>query len=396
MAERDNILQFPNAAQPPAGRRLIPGRLRAARKLARKTQTELAEAINVSRQAVSAYEQGDKVPEPETFAKLARELDQPINFFTNESRETFGEFGATFFRKFGPDTLRRNEASEELSELFVQSARYLDQFVNYPAVDLPQFEPSDPKAGYSFEEIQTAANECRRSWKLGVGPISNVLALLESKGVAICRYEMEGENVEAFSFWNGPRPFIFMASEKEAGVRTRFDLAHEAGHLCLHKWMDRTELEDKETLRRVEKEADRFAAALLLPDSSFPNEVYSSRLDAFLPLKLRWRVSIQAMIYRCSDLGIIDPDQVLNLRKSISFRKWRTKEPYDNPEQIPLEQPRLLRQAVEMVIAHGRKHPTEVLYDLPMRTSLIERFFGLEEGTLSNAASHQTGPTLKS
>lgn len=62
---------------------------------------------------------------------------------------------------------------------------------------------------------------------MGPGPISHVLALLESKGVVVCRYEMQGESVEAFSFWNGERPFVFMASEKEAGARLRYDLAHE-------------------------------------------------------------------------------------------------------------------------------------------------------------------------
>jgi Zn-dependent peptidase ImmA (M78 family) len=102
---------------------------------------------------------------------------------------------------------------------------------------------------------------------------------------------MEGDNVEAFSFWSGLRPFIFMASEKEAGVRLRYDLSHELGHLILHRWIEKSELEDKATLKEVEAEADRFAGAFLLPSTSFPNEVYTTRLDAFLPLKERWKVS---------------------------------------------------------------------------------------------------------
>jgi Zn-dependent peptidase ImmA (M78 family) len=91
--------------------------------------------------------------------------------------------------------------------------------------------PKDPAGRYALDEIEEIALSVRKHWGLGLGPLSNVLALLESKGIVLCHYELEGESVEAFSFWNGSRPFIFMASEKEAGVRRRYDLAHELGHL---------------------------------------------------------------------------------------------------------------------------------------------------------------------
>lgn len=390
----NNVVEFPGAARSQAGRRLIPGRLRAARKVARMSQGELGERVGVSRQAVSTYERGDKAPEPETFDKIAATLEQPVSFFTANDPELFGAFSPRFFRKFGPETARRNDACATLGEWFVHAARYLDAFVNYPDVDIPEVAPAS-SAGYSFDEIQEAADACRAQWGLGVGPISHVLALLESKGVAVCRYEMTGENVEAFSFWNGPRPFIFMASEKECGVRTRFDLAHELGHLVLHRWVEEDELEDRATLKRIEREADRFAGAFLLPQRSFPNEVYTPRLDAFVSLKRRWRVSIQAMIYRCSDLGLFDADQVLNLRKQISFRKWRTKEPLDDPSIIPLEQPKLLRKAVELVLESQKRHPDEILNDLSYSPRLLEAFYNLTEGTLSGRPQEPFEPTLK-
>lgn len=395
MTSPDNILPFPSAARYQAGRRLIPGRLRGARKAARMSQGELGDLVGVTRQSVSAYERGDKSPDPDTFERMATALDQPANYFLVEDRPLFGEFSPKFFRKFGSETTRRNEACATLGEWFVQAARYLDDFVNYPDVDIPELAPADPVAGYQFDEIQEAADSCRAQWGLGPGPISNVLALVESKGVAVCRYEMSGENVEAFSFWNGRRPFIFMASEKECGVRTRFDLAHELGHLVLHRWVEEAELEDKSTLKRIEREADRFAGAFLLPQRSFPNEVYTPRLDSFLNLKKRWRVSIQAMIYRCADLGIFDSDQTLNLRKQISFRKWRTKEPYDDPNIIPLEQPRLLRRAVELILEGGRRHPEEILNDLALRPRMIEALYNLPEGTLTGHAPESYEPSLK-
>jgi Zn-dependent peptidase ImmA (M78 family) len=186
-----------------------------------------------------------------------------------------------------------------------------------------------------------------------------------------------------------------MASEKEAGVRLRYDLAHELGHLILHRWVEQSELEEKATLKAIESEADRFAGAFLLPSSSFPNEVYTTRLDAFIPLKERWKVSIQAMVYRCRDLDIIDPDQALNLYKQISFRRWRKKEPLDDPRRIPIEQPRLLRRAVELVLESGKKHHEDILNELPLSATWIETFCALVPGTLKPRPPHPFEPTLK-
>jgi Zn-dependent peptidase ImmA (M78 family)/transcriptional regulator with XRE-family HTH domain len=391
-----NIVEFPSAARAtPAGRRLIPARLVDARKAARLNQTELSERIGVTRQAVSTYERGDRIPEAETFSRICEVLAQPAAFFTTEEAPVFGDYSVRFFRKFGPDTARRNDACAVYTRWFVQAAKYLEGHVNYPAVDVSHKAPADPTGRYSEEEIELAAEECRQQWGLGLGPISNVIALVESKGVAVCRYEIENERIDAFSFWNGERPFIFCASDRDSGARARFDVAHELGHLILHRWIEPEELENPKTLKLIEREADRFAGSFLLPRKSFPNEVYSPRLDAFLDLKRRWRVSIQAMIYRCSDLGVIDDLQFTNLYKQLSFRKWRTREPLDDPQTNPIEQPRLLRRAVEMIIEGKRRHPDEIAADLPFNRATLETLCNLPPGFLSPLPPAPEDLTLK-
>lgn len=395
----NRVLQFPTPAAraQQAGRLLIPSKLRDARKVARLSQGDLGDLVGVSRQAVSAYERGDKSPEPATFQKIADVLKQPVSFFTSADRPEFGTAGACFYRKFGSDTVRRNEACAVLGSWLVQTAKYFDAFLNYPTPSIPECAPTSPSGRYSFDEINEIALDVRKKWSLGPGPISNVLALLESKGVIVCRYEMQGESVEAFSFWNGDRPFIFMASEKEAGARLRYDLAHELGHLVLHRWVEQSELEDKATLKHIEGEADKFAGAFLLPSTSFPNEVYTPRLDGFVPLKERWKVSIQAMVYRCKDLEIIDADQALNLYKQISFRRWRKKEPLDDPSKIAIEQPRLLKRAAEILLESGKKQPEDILNELALSADWIERLCALAPKTLSSTPKNTASvdPTLK-
>ncbi len=392
-----NVLQFPGAARDDGfGRRLIPGRLTEARLACGMNQTELASSVGVSRQAISAYEQGDKVPEPGTMRMIAEILGQPIAFFTGESPATFGPFSTNFFRKTGADTKKRNAACAVHAKWFAQTAFAFDSLANFPAVDLPSFEPASAQgAQYDDEEIEDAAESVRQHFGLGLGPISNVVRLLETKGVIACRLEMVGENVEAFSFWSGPRPFVFLASDKSSGARARFDAAHELGHLVLHRWIGPEEIEDKNRLKQIEAEADRFASAFLLPRKSFPNEVYSPRIMAFVELKRRWKVSIQAMIYRCRDLGLFDEQQITNLYKQISFKKWRKSEPLDGPSGIPLEQPLLLGKVADLVINSGALARDELLTILRLAPAIVERLAGLPRGHLGGEPALELNPSLK-
>lgn len=397
MTLNTNVLQFPSAARDDGfGRRLIPGRLTEARLARGLNQTELASAIGVSRQAISSYEQGDKAPEPSTMRSLVEELKQPLGYFTGTSPETFGPFSTNFFRKTGADTKKRNAACAIHARWFAQTAYAFDGVANFPTVDLPSFEPARADGSlYDEDEIEDIAEQVRQHFGLGLGPISNVVRLLETKGVIVCRLEMVGENVEAFSFWSGSRPFVFLASDKSSGARARFDAAHELGHLVLHRWIGPEEIEDKDRLKQIESEADRFASAFLLPRKSFPNEIYSPRIMAFVDLKRRWKVSIQAMVYRCRDLGIFDDQQVTNLYKQISFKKWRKSEPLDGDGGIPLEQPLLLGKVADLVISSGALARDELLSKLRLSPSIIERLAGLPAGHLGGEPNFEINPTLK-
>ncbi len=390
-----NVVQFPLfSGASNSSRSILGSRLRDARKIRMLKQVDLAEAVGVTRQAISLFERGDAQPEASTLRRIASAVKQPVTFFATPDRTGFGVNSTRFYRKTGSDSVRRNESCDVLSNWFVQLAKYFDEIVNYPAVDLPEFRPAKGDR-YSFEEIDRIAIGLRKHWGLGAGPISNVLALFESRGILVCRYELEGGNIDAFSFWNGPRPFIVLASEKRAGARRRFDLAHELGHLVLHRWIDQAAIQDKATLKVIESEADKFAAAFLLPSSSFPNEIYSTKLDSFIYLKERWKVSIQSMIYRCRDLELIDEDQFLALYKGISYRQWRTNEPLDDPATIPVEQPRLLKRAFDLITQSGARSPADVVGDVGLAAEFVEVFCALEPGELASAGTFDTRPTLK-
>jgi Zn-dependent peptidase ImmA (M78 family)/transcriptional regulator with XRE-family HTH domain len=397
MADNDRVISIAPVSRraATAALKLSPSRLRDARIAKRLTQTELAARVGVTRQAISGFEQGQVNPEPTTMGRIATEVAQPLSYFLASDPPVFGNLSPRFFRAIGPDTKRRNLACDVLSTWLAQTAKYFDQFVNYPPLNLPVADtPKGPDGRYQSDEIEIAAEQTRTTWGLGQGPISNVVTLLENKGVIVSRYVIPDENVEAFSFWNGGKAFVFLASQKDSACRSRFDTAHELGHLVLHRWIGPEELENPKTLKLIEREANHFAGAFLMPQKSFPCEVYTTKLDAFVALKHRWKTAIQAMVYRCKELDVIDEDQYTNLYKQISWRRWRTREPLD--ESIPLEEPRLLGRAVELVLSSGSQTSDDISAAVQINRRDIEQFCNLPKGALNTKeVPHEFRPTLK-
>ncbi|WP_170295253.1 ImmA/IrrE family metallo-endopeptidase [Paracoccus aestuariivivens] len=379
MAAINNIIHISQAARGKhPGRLLIPARLTEARTAKKMTQSQLAAQIEVSRQSVSTYELGTKNPDPEVMVRIARVLQQPMTYFTREEIPSFGNRSTVFFRKTGADTKKRNQACAVHADWLVSAAATLANYAHLPQVDLPSFEPSGVGVCYTDDEIEESAESVRKHFNLNHGPISNVVRLLEAKGVIVCRQKMEGENVGAFSFWSGDRPFIYLASDRKSAARARFDAAHELGHLCLHRWIGEDEVDDADRLKEIEQEADRFAGAFLLPRKSFPNEVFSSRAEGFIELKSRWKVSIQAMAYRCKDLGVFDDRQITNIYKQISYKKWRTTEPLDGENGLPFEEPVVLRKLTDLLLDSGKVSAADVALEIGPSPDILSQILGTD------------------
>lgn len=381
----DKIIPFGNNPNQ-SGRRLIPRRLVNARKAVPLTQTELADKIGLTRQAISAFEQGVKHPDGSTMFAIAEAVAQPISyFFASMPEEAFGPFSARTFRAFGAATRRRNDQCEVLSEWLALIAAFYSRKVNFPAPNVPHASPASSAVAYEEDEIENAATMVRRAWGLGDGPIGNLVKLLESRGIFVGHLPLPNETINAFSFWSGAVPFILTGTDDTTAVRRRFDLAHELGHLVLHQGIGDEELEDKSVLDRVESEANRFAGAFLLPAGTFPNEIFTARLEAFVELKKRWKVAIAAQIYRCSDLGLFTDHQILNMRKQISARRWRKFEPLD--AELPIEQPSLISKAVALLIENKALTPADLLSGINISAAIIESLSGLRKGFLGAAAN---------
>ncbi len=372
----NNVIDlFSRAGQVEPTRRVDPERLREARRGKGYNQRELADKIGVSRQSVSQWEQGAKNPDGSTIARLSEILEQPLSFFAGPRPTPFGQSTVPFYRQFGPKTQKRNDQCNIWKEWLVSTAAFFTTAVKLPEPKLLDWGGNAVPGAIDPQAIEEVAKACRRFWGLGDGPIANLVALMESNGIIMTRVHLGADQVNAFSYWNGDRPFVFLSSETGSAARSRFDAAHELGHLLMHRGVSGDDLEaDPELLRRIESEADRFAGAFLLPEGTYPHEVLTSRLEGFKELKKRWKVSIQAQVYRCEDLGIFSELQILNMRKSISKHRWKTVEPLD--DELPLEQPVLLAKCLDKAVNEGGADPLDIAAGINLNPSYIAAFCG--------------------
>ncbi|WP_342038193.1 ImmA/IrrE family metallo-endopeptidase [Brevibacterium ammoniilyticum] len=156
----------------------------------------------------------------------------------------------------------------------------------------------------------SAAALLRAMWGRGPEPLPNLIQLAEAHGVRVLSLPPSARAVDAFSFILNGQAFAFLSTEKTA-ERTRFDLAHELGHLIMHT---RHPVEPDETTeeaaaapfsRDLEAEANRFAAELLMPAAEIRAAAGPApAVPDVLRLKTRYRVSAIAMARRFHDLEL--------------------------------------------------------------------------------------------
>ncbi|MCF8034044.1 MAG: XRE family transcriptional regulator [Desulfarculaceae bacterium] len=356
---------------------LIPNNLREAREARGYSTTQLAKALDVTRQTISQYENGDISPSAESFTRIISLLEMPIDFFTTERKRAPAELRKIFFRSLkralGTDRNKLKIRLDWLSDIL----SLVDEFVELPSINLPKafnYRLSDLT---NTDLIEFHANELRRTWGLGMGPIDNIINLLESNGIIVSREQTDSDDLDALSEWNNGRPLIYLASDKNAAVRSRFDAAHELAHLFLHNKIDVT----SDTIDEMEKQAHRFSGAFLLPRDSFSSEVVSTSLSFFTELKKRWKVSIQAMVYRCKDLDIISDNQYRYLWRQINKTKNKRRETYDDIMQP--ETPYVLPEAIKMIVNNQLLTRNEIAFRLKLLQQDIESLCCLPRGYLS-------------
>jgi len=344
----------------------------AARRL---SQTQLASLVGVSPATVSKWRSGGQSPEREALERLAGVVNVTPEWFT---RQTSEKVSLPLFRSNASAHVAARAMLEARLEWAQDIAVGLAEFVDYPELNLPIRKFTDPEE-ITAEEIELAASECRDMWRIGRTAAQDIALAIEGAGGILIREETGIAQIEGLSAWSEVlgRPLILLSADKDNGYRSRFDLAHELGHLILHRHIPRPTERDRH--KQLEQQAHRFAGAFLLPAETFALEVRMPvTLDDLLLLKRRWGVSVGAIVMRLRALKILDEEaaQVLFKRRSA---RWGVKSEPGDSDRAP-ERPRLLKRTVDLLVEENVMPLEAIPRHIGLAAHDIEMLAGLPEG----------------
>lgn len=305
-----------------------PARLKLARQRRGLTLTKLAEESQVSLRSLTNYENGITDPTPESLERLAEAVGLPVAYFHREHVDPLA-VEAVSFRKLSKTSATRRDAVLSSAVLALELFDVINRHFKLPAPAIPTLDKLPP---------EEAAEVVRRDWGLADKPISNMVHLLESKGVRVVALAHDYKDIDAFCFYRDSVPFVFVNTTKSA-ERQRFDAAHELAHLVLHDERDMVTADSKQR----EAEANAFAAAFLMPASGLYGQIMNSAsLDRIFAAKKFWKVSAMALTHRLRELSLLNEWQYRSTVMTLSQAGYRNSE----PDGILPEASQLLRKVL--------------------------------------------------
>jgi len=312
-------------------------RVRQLRELYGWTQTELSGVIGLSQAQISDIEAGAATG-PDTVTRLAAKTGFAPEWFAREPLEEFAD-GTIRYRKRSKASKKDDRRAIRRLELACEMVDHLSEGLRVAPVTLPFLgDPEHP------DDIEGQSQEVRGALNLpSSGPIRNLIRAVERAGVIVVGLPVDfgatgriqhHHGVSAWPDLDG-RPIIGFSTH-DPGDRQRHTLAHEVGHLVMHRGLPRPG-------RDYEREASLFAGALLVPQAD-AREAFSPpvTLRRLASLKTMWGTSIAALVMRARQVGAIDELRQESLYKQMSARGWRAVEPVIVHREQPALLPRLL------------------------------------------------------
>ncbi|MGK5033774.1 XRE family transcriptional regulator [Janthinobacterium sp. LB3P118] len=335
-----------------------PARLTFARTRRGLKKTDLAKQAGITPRSITAYETGEFPPDAERLRSLAQLLKFPETFFFQDEAVEELEADAVSFRAMTKMSATLRNVALGAGAIAVQLNEWIEKRFNLPSPDLPELgRHSSPEA---------AAEALRSHWSLGEQSVKNLVHLLEAKGIRVFSLAIDAKEVDAFSMWWNGTPFVFLNTLKTA-EHSRFDAAHELGHLVMHRHGQPHGLE-------AEKEANAFASAFLMPAKSvLATGLRFPTLETLIRVKKHWAVSVAALNYRLRSVGLTTEWINRNLCIQIAQAGYRTSE----PQSVPRETSQLLEKVFDVLRDEGVGR-ADIARDLHVTTYEIDELtYGL-------------------
>lgn len=355
------------------------------------SRNQLAELVGVTEQAIWQYENGYMSPKLEVVNKFKTIFNVKSSYFYKKDLIDESNLNHIHVQHIAYRSDTINSLNKTQSELM--HIRFIDVFlkkiegkITYPKNilvelrnDIITFLKGNPEMDRETQ-IKNIAKIARKRIGLEEESNRNLLFLLEKAGAFVLEKEID-KTIDAYSLWTEEdRPYIMLGSVKKSAVRRNFDLAHELGHLLLHYKVEFT-MQDKKSYKTLEDEAHMFASEFLLPEKQFRKDCDSivkvSNPDAYIDLKQKWEVSLQAIAIRAFKLNIIDYQQYRYFFMSINKKGYKQLEPLDN--EIPIEHPMKLKSILQLLFEKKISTVSGLMDELKVDQSFLSFLTGIEE-----------------
>ena len=287
-----------------------PGRLEFARKRRGYKITELSKKLNITTRTYSFFENGHSEPNDSFINEISSILKFPVKFFYMEDIPPV-DIETVSFRSLSRMSASVRDMAVCASQVALEFYSFVESKFELPNVKLPDLRGFEPEA---------AAEYVRNEWMIGEKSIRNFIHLLEAMGCRVFSLNENTNDMDAYSFWMDNKPFVFLNTKKSV-EHSRFDCAHELGHLVLHK-------HGGPRGKEAETDANRFASSFLMPEGSVKAIVdrYPT-LPRLISLKRNWLVSVSALSRRLKDLSLLTDWQYRSLMIEMSKRGFLKREP---------------------------------------------------------------------
>lgn len=343
-----------------------PELLALRRRMLGLSQAELADRAGISQGTLSKVEQGLREVPADMIDKLAEALECPRSFFYQVEREYGSPMSAhAMFRKkaaVGQKVLDRVIA--EINVRIAHARTLLGSAEFNPELPLPQYHVED------FDgDLEAIADNVRRAWYAPRGPIKSLIEFVERAGCLVFMCDMEEARIDGVSYRIPGLPPLIFLNKNQPVDRMRFSLAHELGHLVLHTYPS----------PEMEKEANEFASALLLPRADIAPELSGITLEKAAYMKPVWRVSMGALLVRAKTLGKIDQYKSEYLWRQMASRGYRLREPaaVDFEPEVPTVVDALLANLTQ----HLEYTEEDLQNTLHLRYDELAKLYGLRRAS---------------
>jgi Zn-dependent peptidase ImmA (M78 family)/transcriptional regulator with XRE-family HTH domain len=307
--------------------------LRLARHRAGLTQKDAAARLGVVQPILSRMENGAAEIEDAILMRASQAYSVPRAFFSLSDTVYGAPVSVHPMARAKADVTARDldMVTAELNIRIMHLKRFLENVDFQHGANLPALD---------FDAYGSAAKVAaivRSHWGVPPGPIRNLTALVERAGVVVDTSDFGGASISGMTFKVPGLPPLVLLNRQHPADRLRFTLAHELGHLVMHRFPTPT----------MEAEADSFASAMLLPKNEL-QQAFEGRdvtLQLLAALKPEWKVSMASLLKAAGDHRFITPNQGRYLWQQLSSRGWRLREP---PElDFAREQPKTVNSIIK-------------------------------------------------